>query len=109
MSAGSRDALARRGRASIETCSLARGGGDLIWSWGGCGWPQRTSQGRVHAMTSRSSVAAAFAAAIVVAVAAHVASAAPILPGHFLPGASVITFETGSTAEPVIPGVHFID
>ncbi len=34
-------------------------------------------------------------------------SAVPIGPGDFLPGATVIDFETGSTALPSVPGVTF--
>ena len=43
------------------------------------------------------------------ALAAHRASAAPIAAADFAPGASVITFETGTTADPIIPGVNFVN
>jgi hypothetical protein len=38
-----------------------------------------------------------------------VARAVSITPSDFAPGASVITFETGTTAPPTIPGVAFIE
>ncbi len=55
----------------------------------------------------KSPVTLAAALAFLLCAHAPSVSAVPIGPGDFLPGATVIDFETGTTALPSVPGVTF--
>lgn len=59
-------------------------------------------------MNLKTSIASFALAAAVTSLAANTAQAVHIQPGDFLPGASIIDFETGSTALPNVPGVTFL-
>lgn len=51
---------------------------------------------------------ALLATAVMCGAAAALGAVVPVGPGDFLPGSTLVDFETGSTATPDIPGIHFV-